>query len=108
VELNHQKRVLPFVSPEFKTGAVMIHRNFALGLVALTACLVLGVFWQCPMFGQPPAAPVGLADKVGRYQVSVCTTAAVLCDTETGVLWMSKYEDGKWQDWHGIPSPVKK
>jgi hypothetical protein len=83
----------------------MIRRSFAIGLVIL--CLVVGFWWQGRTLGQQPA-PVGLADKVGRYQVSVCTSAAILCDTETGVLWMSKYEDGKWQDWHGIPTPVKK
>jgi hypothetical protein len=71
----------------------------------LAACLVLALAWPRPTPGQPPAAA---GSKAGKYQVTVCTSAAVLCDIETGELWMCEYDRGRWQDWHGMPSPVKR
>jgi hypothetical protein len=70
----------------------------------LIAGLILGLVWQRPTPGQAPLAP---ASKVGKYQVTICTSAAILCDTETGDLWMCQYDRGRWQNWQSVQSPTK-
>jgi hypothetical protein len=80
------------------------------------ACFVLGLLlaplWHQPAGGQAPAQPA--PGKVGKYQVSMSAFGqagsfyVILCDTETGDLWLHPNTALRNIQWQPLDSPVHK